>query len=82
MVPEDIGQTAAQLLLEEVARGGVVDSTHQGLLLLLCAVGPEEINQVGFVLRAGSQGCTDKDTHCMLCSSTCASAGMQWANEC
>lgn len=41
-VPEDIGATAAHLLLEEVRRGGVVDGCHQGLLLLLCALGPEE----------------------------------------
>ncbi|PNW79091.1 hypothetical protein CHLRE_09g400367v5 [Chlamydomonas reinhardtii] len=44
LVPEDIGTTAAQLLLEEVRRGGVVDGSHQGLLLLLCALGPEEAN--------------------------------------
>ncbi len=29
VVPEDIGQRAAHLLLEEVQRGGVVDSSHQ-----------------------------------------------------
>lgn len=46
MVPEDIGRAAAQLLLDEVARGGVTDGTHQGLLLLLAALGPEEMNQV------------------------------------
>lgn len=45
-VPEDIGRHAAQALLEEVRRGGVVDGAHQGLLLLLCAMGPEEINEV------------------------------------
>jgi hypothetical protein len=45
-VPEDIGRAAAQLLLDEVARGGVTDGTHQGLLLLLAALGPEEMNQV------------------------------------
>jgi RNA 3'-terminal phosphate cyclase-like protein len=47
VVPEDIGRAAAQLLLDEVARGGVTDGTHQGLLLLLAALGPEEMNQVG-----------------------------------
>lgn len=46
MVPEDIGRRAAHALLDEVARGGVVDSGHQGLVLLLCALGPEEINEV------------------------------------
>ncbi|KAF8072773.1 RCL1 [Scenedesmus sp. PABB004] len=46
VVPEDIGRAAAQLLLDEVARGGVADGTHQGLLLLLAALGPEEMNCV------------------------------------
>jgi len=48
VVPEDIGRAAAQLLLEEVSRGGVTDGTHQGLLLLLAALGPEEMNEVGW----------------------------------
>eukprot|EP00798_Chlamydomonas_sp_ICE-L_P023245 gene23245-30469_t len=46
VVPEDIGKAASQLLLEEIQRGGVVDSSHQGLLLLMCALGPEEVQQV------------------------------------
>ncbi|KAI3429824.1 hypothetical protein D9Q98_010137 [Chlorella vulgaris] len=46
VVPEDIGVRAAHLLLEEVQRGGVVDSSHQSLLLLLCALGPDEMNEV------------------------------------
>lgn len=46
VVPEDIGRAAAQLLLDEVSRGGVTDGTHQALLLLLTALGPEQINQV------------------------------------
>ncbi len=45
-VPEDVGKEGACVLLDEVSKGGVVDSSHQGLLLLLCAVGPEEINEV------------------------------------
>lgn len=44
--PEDIGRQAAYALLEEVARGGVVDTAHQGLLLMLCALGPEEVNEI------------------------------------
>ncbi|GBF93150.1 hypothetical protein Rsub_05881 [Raphidocelis subcapitata] len=43
VVPEDVGRAAAQLLLDEVSRGGVVDGAHQGLLLTLAALGPEEI---------------------------------------
>lgn len=46
VVPEDIGQRAAHLLMEEVSRGGVVDSSHQALVLLLCAIGPEEMSEV------------------------------------
>jgi RNA 3'-terminal phosphate cyclase-like protein len=46
LVPEDIGRLASQALLEEVRRGGVVDGCHQGLLLMLAALGPEELNQV------------------------------------
>ena len=29
MVPEDVGRKAAHTLLEEIARGGVTDGTHQ-----------------------------------------------------
>jgi RNA 3'-terminal phosphate cyclase-like protein len=46
LVPEDIGKMAAQMLLEEINRGGVVDGSHQALLLILAALGPEEVNQV------------------------------------
>jgi hypothetical protein len=42
----------AQALVEEVRRGGVVDSTHQALLLTLCALGPQEVNQVRACVRA------------------------------
>lgn len=45
-VPEDLGKRAAAALLEEVDRGGVVDGNHQGLALTLCAIGPEEVNEV------------------------------------
>ncbi|MEW5298344.1 MAG: hypothetical protein WDW36_001480 [Sanguina aurantia] len=46
IVPEDIGTTAASLLMEEISRGGVVDGAHQPLLLTLAALGPEEANQL------------------------------------
>lgn len=46
MVPEDIGQVGARLLLEEVRRGGVVDGSHQPLALMLAALGPDEISQL------------------------------------
>jgi hypothetical protein len=53
VVPEDIGRAAAQLLLEEVSRGGVTDGCHQGLLLLLAALGPEEMNEVSAARQTG-----------------------------
>lgn len=45
-VPEDIGAQGARLLLAEVAANGVVDSAHQGLLLFLAAMGPEEVVKI------------------------------------
>jgi len=44
--PEDIGCKVAQLLLEEVARGGVCDSAHQTLLLLMMILCPEDVSKV------------------------------------
>uniref|UniRef100_A0A0C9RFU7 TSA: Wollemia nobilis Ref_Wollemi_Transcript_29431_1497 transcribed RNA sequence n=1 Tax=Wollemia nobilis TaxID=56998 RepID=A0A0C9RFU7_9CONI len=46
MLPEDIGSQGARMLLEEIKQGGVVDSTHQGLLFLLCALCPEDVSKV------------------------------------
>ncbi|KAL6764647.1 RNA 3'-terminal phosphate cyclase domain-containing protein [Haematococcus lacustris] len=46
VVPEDVGRLAAQALLEEVQRGGVVDGSHQPLILTLAALGPEEMHEV------------------------------------
>ncbi|KAH9329493.1 hypothetical protein KI387_001601 [Taxus chinensis] len=46
ILPEDIGSKGAMLLLEEIKQGGVVDSTHQGLLFLLCALCPEDVSKV------------------------------------
>mmetsp|Transcript_26188 Transcript_26188/g.36162 ORF Transcript_26188/g.36162 Transcript_26188/m.36162 type:complete len:361 (+) Transcript_26188:211-1293(+) len=42
-VPEEVGLRGAQQLLAEVQAQGVVDSAHQGLLLFLAAMGPEEV---------------------------------------
>lgn len=41
-IPEDIGTNVATILLEELRRGGCVDSSFQSLALLLAALGPEE----------------------------------------
>ncbi|KAK1291655.1 putative RNA 3'-terminal phosphate cyclase-like protein [Acorus calamus] len=46
MSPEEIGVKVASVLLEEIGQGGVVDSTHQGLLFLLCALCPKDVSKV------------------------------------
>ena len=45
-VPEDLGQEGAKQLLEEVYRGGCVDSTVQSLGLLMMALGPRDVSRV------------------------------------
>ncbi|XP_078436169.1 RNA cyclase family protein [Wolffia australiana] len=44
--PEDLGVRVASMLLGEIEEGGVVDSTHQGLLFLLCALCPQDVSKV------------------------------------
>lgn len=44
--PEDVGEKIASVLLSEIKQGGVVDSTHQGLLFLLCALCPRDVSKV------------------------------------
>ncbi|GAQ89366.1 RNA 3'-terminal phosphate cyclase [Klebsormidium nitens] len=46
LLPEDIGARAAHQLLDEIRQGGVVDSTHQGFLFMLCALCPEDVSKV------------------------------------
>ncbi|KAJ7981241.1 RNA 3'-terminal phosphate cyclase-like protein [Quillaja saponaria] len=46
MPPGDIGEKIASALLGEIEQGGVVDSTHQGLLFLLCALCPQDVSKV------------------------------------
>ncbi|EFJ35964.1 hypothetical protein SELMODRAFT_4441, partial [Selaginella moellendorffii] len=43
---EDLGMQAAMSLLQEIKLGGVVDSTHQGLLFILCALCPKDVSKV------------------------------------
>jgi len=47
-LPEDIGMEGAILLLEEIRRGGVIDSSHQSLLLQMMILGPEDVCKVRF----------------------------------
>ncbi|KAF5751685.1 RNA 3'-terminal phosphate cyclase-like protein isoform X1 [Tripterygium wilfordii] len=44
--PEDTGVQIASILLEEIEQRGVVDSTHQGLLFLLCSLCPPDISKI------------------------------------
>ncbi|GAB2294412.1 hypothetical protein Dimus_028620 [Dionaea muscipula] len=44
--PEDVGEQIASMLLGEIEQGGVVDSSHQGLLFLLCALCPQDVSKV------------------------------------
>jgi RNA 3'-terminal phosphate cyclase-like protein len=46
--PEDIGHEAAQLLLEEIFSGGVIDRSHQPLILQLMVLTPEDVSKVRF----------------------------------
>lgn len=45
-VPEDVGRRVAEALVAEIQRGGVVDSTHQSLALILLAIGPEQVSRI------------------------------------
>lgn len=46
--PEDVGIQAAHMLLREIQKGGVVDCMHQPLVLVLMAMGPEDVCKVKF----------------------------------
>eukprot|EP01130_Rhizamoeba_saxonica_P016513 TRINITY_DN764_c0_g1_i1.p1 TRINITY_DN764_c0_g1~~TRINITY_DN764_c0_g1_i1.p1 ORF type:complete len:359 (+),score=66.74 TRINITY_DN764_c0_g1_i1:43-1119(+) len=48
-IPEDLGEYCANLLLHEILRGGCVDTLHQSIMLLLMALGPEDVS----ILRVG-----------------------------
>ncbi|XP_062985351.1 RNA 3'-terminal phosphate cyclase-like protein [Elgaria multicarinata webbii] len=46
VLPEDLGTNCAKLLLEEIHRGGCVDSTNQSLVLLLMTLGQRDVSKV------------------------------------
>ena len=46
--PDELGLSAAKLLLEEVSMGGCVDSLHQSIVLLYMILTPEDISKVKF----------------------------------
>jgi RNA 3'-terminal phosphate cyclase-like protein len=45
-LPEELGQRGAALLLEEIRKGGCVDTTAQSLALLLMCLGPEDVTRI------------------------------------
>lgn len=44
-LPEDLGRNCAKLLLEEIYRGGCVDSTNQSLALLYMTLGQQDVSK-------------------------------------
>ena len=46
VLPEEVGVSVADALLEEVGACGAVDSSHQPLLLTLMCLGPEDVSRV------------------------------------
>ncbi|KAG9486733.1 hypothetical protein GDO78_006880 [Eleutherodactylus coqui] len=46
VLPEDLGKNCAKLLLEEIYRGGCVDSINQSLVLLLMTLGQQDVSKV------------------------------------
>lgn len=47
-LPENVGAEAAYLLLDEVHRGGAIDSSHQVLILQLMIMASEDVSKVRF----------------------------------
>lgn len=45
-LPEDVGKRAAAMVLDEVRKGGVVDTSCQSLTLLLMCLTPEDVSRV------------------------------------
>ena len=45
-LPEEMGKRAAAMLLEEVRKGGVIDTSNQSLALLLMCFTPEDVSRV------------------------------------
>lgn len=46
VVPEDLGKQAAEMLLEEIYRGGCVDSRHQSVVLLYMILGQRDVSKI------------------------------------
>lgn len=48
ITPEEVGTHAAKMLCEEISRNGVVDSSHQALVLQLMTLTTEDVSKVRF----------------------------------
>ncbi|XP_062845168.1 RNA 3'-terminal phosphate cyclase-like protein [Trichomycterus rosablanca] len=46
VLPEELGKNCAKLLLEEIYRGGCVDSTNQSLALLYMTLGQQDVSKI------------------------------------
>ncbi|XP_028660773.2 RNA 3'-terminal phosphate cyclase-like protein [Erpetoichthys calabaricus] len=46
ILPEDLGKNCAKILLEEIYRGGCVDSINQSLALLYMTLGQQDVSKV------------------------------------
>ncbi|KAG7264398.1 hypothetical protein CRUP_025003 [Coryphaenoides rupestris] len=46
LLPEDLGRKCAHLLLDEIYRGGCIDSTNQSLALLFMTLGQQDVSKV------------------------------------
>ena len=46
VLPEELGRRTAELLCEEIAKGGCVDASHQPLCCLMMAITPEDVSKV------------------------------------
>jgi len=45
-LPEDVGKATAMLLMQEILKGGCVDTAHQSFVFLLMALSPEDVTKV------------------------------------
>lgn len=45
-MPEEVGSEGAELLMNEIFSGGVVDRVHQPLILMLMVLTPEDVSKV------------------------------------
>jgi len=45
-IPEDLGKLAANILLEEILRGGCIDTSTQSLALLYMCLCPEDVSKI------------------------------------